>query len=331
MKKIVPILLLLVCLLVLQRSAHAQEKTKLDSIFSATDSTKAMDSIMEELNAFIDSLTQPQSFFSASIGMGNRSFSIKNNSLNTQESSKQISFTPNLAYYHKSGLGISATGFLANLNSRIRFYQYAATPSYDYIGRKIAAGISYTRYFGKDTATIDASPYDNDFYAYCNLRRKTWRFGIAAGYATGHFNDKLSYSDSVYRFSNLLQRYVWVHITKTIESNTAIKDFSLSASVRKDFEWNAVLSKKDNITASVTAYLVSGASRLNTDANLSVLRKKLVLAKFKRSYSSADGNSFQLQSGHLIFNPSGSWITISRTRILSSARFSPLPLPGPSD
>jgi hypothetical protein len=299
MKKIVLPCFLLIGLLVWQGQAHAQQKRGADSLFSGTDSTAAMDSLMKEFDAFLDSLTKPQSFFSASVGMGNRSFSIKNNSLNTQESTKRISFTPSLAYYHRSGLGISATGFLANLDNHIGFYQFAATPSYDYIGRKIAAGISYTRYFGKDTATIDASPYDNDFYAYCNLRRNTWRFGIAAGYATGHFNDKISYADSVYRFSNLLQRYVWVRITKTIESLTHIKDFSLSASVRKDFEWNAVLTRKDNITASITAYLVSGASTLNTNTNLSVFRKKLTLAKFNRSFNSDNGNSFQLQSAAL--------------------------------
>jgi hypothetical protein len=296
MKKIILCLLLTAPLFLLQQQTNGQQTSRLDSLFAKGDSTAVMDSLMGEFDAFLDSLSKPKSFFSASVGAGNRSFSIKNNSLNTQEATKQLSFTPTLGYYHKSGLGISATGFLANLGNSFHFYQYAVTPSYDYISSKLSAGISYTRYFGKDTSTIDASPYENDFYAYVNIHHNSWRYGIAAGYATGSFNDKLSYADSVYRFSNLLQRYVWVHITKTIESYNQIKDFSLSASLRKDFEWDKVFTKSDNLTASVTAYLVTGASKIKTNTNVSVLKRKLTLAKFRRSYSSADGNGFQFQS-----------------------------------
>lgn len=296
MKKFILSLIFIAPLLLQQLPTHAQQTTLLDSLFAKGDSTAVMDSLMEEFDAFLDSLSAPKSFLSASAGIGNRSFSIKNNSLNTQEATKQLSFTPSLAYYHKSGFGISATGFAANLGNSFHFYQYAGTASYDYIGKKIAAGISYTRYFGKDTSNIDASPYENDVYAYLNIRRKRWRFGMAAGYATGSFNDKLTYSDSVYRFSNLLQKYVWVQVTKTIESFNHIKDFSLSASVRRDFEWDNLLSKNDNLTASVTAYLVAGASKINTNSNVSVLKKRLLLSRFKRSYSSADGNGFQFQS-----------------------------------
>lgn len=297
MKKILLPLLLIQCLLLLQTQTRAQHSSRLDSLFAKGDTSAVMTSLMDGFDAYLDSLLQPKSFFSVSAGMGNRSFSIKNNSLNTQENTtNQISFTPTLAYYHKKGLGISATGFLANIGNHFHFYQYAVTPSYDYISSKIAAGISYTRYFGKDTASINASPYDNDFYAYFNIHHKKWRYGIAAGYATGSFYDKLSYPDSVYRFSNLLQRYIWVHVTKTIESNNYIKDFSLSASLRRDFEWYAVFTKQDNITASLTAYLVTGASKIKTNTNINYLKKAVTLAKFKRSYSSADGNGFQVQS-----------------------------------
>ncbi|MEO5593488.1 MAG: hypothetical protein ABIR15_16900 [Chitinophagaceae bacterium] len=299
MKKARLTVLFIGSLLLLTRPGFAQH-SRLDSLFAKGDTTAVMDSLMMGFDAFLDSLSQPKSFFSASAGMGNRTFSIKNNSLNTQEATtRQLSFTPALAYYHKSGLGISATGFIANLGNSFHFYQYAVTPSYDYISSKISTGISYTRYFGKDTATLNASPYDNDLYAYFNIHRKSWRYGIAVGYATGNFKDKLSYPDSVYRYINLLQRFEWVHIRKTIESTNHIKDFSLSASVRKDFEWYAVFTKKDNITASVTAYLVTGASKIKTSTNINYATKRLTLAKFKRSYDSAGGNDFEVQSAAL--------------------------------
>ena len=297
-KAILPIVFVVAGLLLLHPQTNAQHSSRLDSLFAKSDTTAVMDSLMQGFDAFLDSLSQPKSFFSVMAGIGNRSFSIKNNSLNTQESTtRQFSFTPTLAYYHKKGLGISATGFLANLGGSFHFYQYAITPSYDYISHKIAAGVSYTRYFGKDTTTINASPYENDLYAYFNIHHKNWRYGIAAGYATGFFNDKLSYSDSVYRYSNILQRYVWLHVTKTIASENYLKDFSLSASLRRDFEWMNVFRKDDNITASITTYLVTGYARINSNTNINyATKRKLTLAKFRRSYSSADGNNFQVQS-----------------------------------
>jgi hypothetical protein len=299
MKKAILTVLFIGILLIMSQMGFAQ-RNRLDSLFAKGDTTAVMDSLMMGFDAFLDSLAQPKSFFSASVGMGNRTFSIKNNSLNTQEATtRQLSFSPTLGYYHKSGLGISATGFLANLGNSFHFYQYAITPSYDYISQKLSAGISYTRYLGKDTATLNASPYDNDVYGYLNIHHNNWRYGIAAGFATGNFNDKLSYSDSVYRYINLLQRYGWVHITKTIESTNRIKDFSLSASLRKDFEWYGVLTKKDNITVSITTYLVTGISRIKTSTNINYATKRLTLSKFNRSYSSADGNGFQLQSAAL--------------------------------
>ncbi len=298
MKKILPVLLT-VCLIAIGRTGVAQQTTRLDSLFAKGDTTAVMDSLMAGFDAFMDSLSAPTSFASASLGMGNRTFSIKNNSLNTQETSRQLSFTPTLGYYHKSGLGISATGFMANLGGSFHFYQYAVTPSYDYISNRFSAGISYTRYLGKDTATLNASPYDNDLYAYVYLRRNTWRFGVAAGFASGSFNDNITYSDSVYKFITLLQRYGWVHYSKTIASQNHIKDYSFSASVRKDFEWLGVFTKRDNITASITAYLVTGMSKIKTNTNINYATKRLALAKFNRSYNDVDGNDFQVQSAAL--------------------------------
>ena len=282
---------------VLAGQKNFAQKGKLDSLFAKADTTAVMDSLMNGFDAFLDSLSQPKSFFSISAGIGNRTFSIKNNSLNTQESkTDMISLTPSLGYYHKSGLGISVTGFLSALHNKLDFYQYAITPSYDYIGEKISVGISYTRYLGKDTAILNASPYENDLYAYFNIRHKTWRYGISAGYATGNFSDKLSYRDSLLRYSTLLQRLEWVYFKRTITSTNKIKDISFSASVRKDFEWYKVFTKKDNLVLSISSYVVAGASRITTVTNTSIKKGKITLARFRRSYEDTEGNGLQFQS-----------------------------------
>ncbi len=298
-----PILLLFfIASFVISNQRIYSQTRKLDSLFAKGDTTAVMDSLMNGFDAFLDSLSQPKSFLSVSVGIGNRTFSIKNNSLNTQESStNKLSFTPIIGYYHKSGLGLSVTGFLSQLNDKLGFYQYAITPSYDFIGEKNSAGISYTRYFGKDTATLNASPYENDLYGYFNIRHHSWRYGIAVGYATGHFSDKLSYKDSVLRYSTVLQRLAWFRYTVTEQSENKIKDLSLSVSVRKDFDWDEIFTKNDNLTLSFTAYVVGGSSRINTNTNTNIdaTKRKITLARFRRSYDSADGNDMQLQSAAL--------------------------------
>lgn len=281
------------------KSGFAQ-KSKIDSLFAKGDTTAVMDSLMNGFDAFLDSALQVKSFFLLSAGVGNRTFSIKNNSLNTQESqTDRLSFTPAIGYYHKSGLGISVTGFVSTLHNKLDFYQYAITPSYDYISEKISAGISYTRYMGKDTAILNTSPYQNDLYGYFNIHHKTWQYGIAAGYATGSFSDKLSYKDSLLRFSTVLQRYQWIYYQKMVNSTNKIKDLSLSISVRKDFEWNRLFSKSDNLMLTFSSYIVGGASRIKSSTNINFKTEKITLARFRRSYQNIDGNDFQVQSAAL--------------------------------
>jgi hypothetical protein len=273
---------------------------KIDSLFAKGDTTAVMDSLMNGFDAFLDSLARPKSFFTVSVGIGNRTFSIKNNSLNTQEATTDnLSLTPAIGYYHKSGLGLSITGFLSTLNDKLSFYQYAITPSYDYISRKISAGVSYTRYFGKDTSTLNASPYEHDLYGYFNIHHDTWRYGISAGYSTGTFSDKLSYKDSILRFNNVLQRLEWFYYKKTVNSTNKLKDISLSVSVRKDIEWYKIFTKDDNLTLSIISYLVAGSSKIKTSTDVNLATRKINLARFRRSYQSMDGNGFQLQSAAL--------------------------------
>ena len=124
MIKTILTVLFVVFLLSVKQTSFGQQR-KLDSLFAKGDTTAVMDSLMMGFDAFLDSLVQPRSFFSAGAGMGNRTFSIKNNALNTQEATtRQLSFTPTLGYYHKRGAGISVTGFAANLNNNFHFYHF---------------------------------------------------------------------------------------------------------------------------------------------------------------------------------------------------------------
>jgi hypothetical protein len=275
----------------------AGQQSKLDSLFIKGDTTAVLDSLMKDFDKFVDSLTAPKSFFAIDVGLGNRTFSINNNSLNTQSTNSSLSIMPSLGYYHKSGLGLSVMSFFANYQGKTEAFQHAITPSYDYDGDKIAAGISYTRYLGKDSAIASSSPYENDWYGYFHVRTKNnWRFGVAMGYADGGFKDMVSYSDSIRRFNTVLQRFEWVYVRSTISSDNKIKDFMVSASVRKDYEWSHLLTRKDNLTLNLTGYLVTGASKIKSNFNQTYMVRQIELSKLRRSYASADGTGFQFQS-----------------------------------
>jgi len=289
-----------------QQPGFAQRPGRDSAAVVKKDSTAIIDSLMKDFAAMVDELVAPKSFFSVGAGLGNRSFSIKNNSLNTQEATtNKLSVTPFAGYYHKSGLGFTMMGFATSFPDKaVGMYQYAATPSYDYTSRRLAAGISYTRYFGKDTALLSTSPYDNDVYAYVSLIRRKWRFGLAAGYATGSFSDKLHYEDSIHRLNAVLQRFEWLHYDVTVNSKNKLRDFSLSATVRRDFQWDDVLIKNDNITFSIVSYLVGGSSHMRTtvNSNVNLTFSKITLDRFRRSYANENGNKFQLQSTALSFS-----------------------------
>jgi hypothetical protein len=52
----------------------------------------------------------------------------------------------------------------------------------------------------------------------------------------------------------------------------------------------------------ITAYLVAGASRINTNSNVSYDARRLGLGRFKRTYDTRDGTGLQLQSTALTFS-----------------------------
>src|SRR5262245_3944079 len=102
-------LLVLIVLVVALQPAFSQNGGKLDSLFSKGDTTAIMDSLLKDFDSYLDSLVGSKSFFTvnASIGTGYFSFNEKNSvTVNTQ---KKPIFSPSIGYFHKTGLGFSAS------------------------------------------------------------------------------------------------------------------------------------------------------------------------------------------------------------------------------
>jgi hypothetical protein len=175
MKKIVTILFLLG----ISVAVNAQKITAAKTI---VDSLEELNLLMEML----DSLDKPKSYFDVSIGIGNKLFSVKNNSVNASQTQvNKIFFTPSIAYHHKSGFSIAITPYLTSDSGAMKVYQTALTPSYDYAGDNFAAGISYTRYVADNTSYNTNATYQNDLFAYFKYTKTVIEPSLSLGFANG--------------------------------------------------------------------------------------------------------------------------------------------------
>ncbi|MEY3178248.1 MAG: hypothetical protein RJB42_489, partial [Bacteroidota bacterium] len=148
------------------------------------------DSLMSELKSLLGSMYKPESFFSANLAYSNRLFSTKNNALNAQQTrTGQAALLPSVSYFHKTGFGLTTTGFMRTVDGKPNFYQLAVSPSYDFIGKKLIAGISYTNYIKTATNSILTTPFTHEVYAYAQLRKSVVRPFLALGWASGSYQD----------------------------------------------------------------------------------------------------------------------------------------------
>lgn len=259
--------LLLLLSVLLQRASQAQNG-KLDSLFAARDTTAVLDSLMKDFDLFLDSLAAPRSFFNVSVGIGTGFFSFENKNTVVITTKNKLIFSPSLGYYHKSGLGLSATAFMINDSSRITAYQYAFSPSYDIIKRSYSTGISYTRYFHKDSLRFYVTPIQNELFAYFSYKKWWLRPTVSMAYGWGSNTEyeKIKATRKK-RLQALLDRHPNRNIT--IRNDESIRDLSVTVSLRKDFNWYDVLGKDDNITFTPVILLNSGTQNFGFNTSYS--------------------------------------------------------------
>src|SRR5688572_26455160 len=125
------------------------------------------DELFRDFDSFMDSILSPPSFLLLNLSMGKGYYNFETKTASLIEASKKLTYSPTIAYYHKSGLGLNLTGAIVNDEERLNFYQLGVTPSYDYLAdRRFAGGVSYTRYFTKDSLPFYTTPLQNEVYAY---------------------------------------------------------------------------------------------------------------------------------------------------------------------
>jgi hypothetical protein len=299
MQKLASILLFAI---ILCQSSFSQSG-KVDSLFNNRDTTAVIDSLMKDFDKFLDSLSTPKSFFNIGLGAGTGFFSFENKSSFVTTTEKKLIISPSLGYFHKSGLGVSATAFTINDNTGFNFYQFALSPSYDLIKKKFSTGISYTRYINKDSLEFYTTPIQNELFAYFTYKKLWVRPTINFSYGWG---SKASYEkQKLVRLSRLLaatgnQYYV------TVKNTESVQDFAMTFSLRKNFDWYDVLGKGDDVSISPALLLNAGTQTFGFNTSYSYNFSAIRANSLPTNSDISDNNQFALQS--VSFSLRGSYL-----------------------
>ena len=284
-------------------AVDAQDKGLDTLALKAELSSLRNDSLINELRNMLDSAGRNQSFFSINISASNRLFSTKNNAFNSQQTDEGVTaILPAVSYIHKSGFGLSATGYVRQIDQKPSLYQMALSPSYDHVGEKAMFGISYTYYNKDEQLSTAVTPYDNEVYTYFQHRKSWLRPSLALGLAQGKYQDMSIIPIRISGNNYLIKD----------TSNVTLNDLSVSTSISHSFSINEVFGEKDMLLIAPQLSLIGGMQSYST---VSVSRATIGINKSKEdelerirkryNLSSTSVSNFALQTA--AFSTNISW------------------------
>jgi hypothetical protein len=144
---------------------------------------------------------------------------------------------------------------MINENSRFSFDQFVLTPSFDVIKRKFSTGVSFSRYFSKDSVSFYTTPIQNEIFAYFSYKGFWLRPSLNVSYGWG---SKTEYETQKVKLKKKLLERGNRNTPVTIRNEESIRDLSVTFSLRKDFNWYNFLLKDDNITLTPVILFNSG-------------------------------------------------------------------------
>ena len=220
------------------------------------DTSLNYDELFQDFDAFMDSILSPHSYFLFSLGMTSGYYNFEQKSTSTVLAEKKLTYSPNIGYYDKSGWGITGTGYIVDDGTNMNFYQGSITGSLDHLkDRKLAAGISYTKYFTKKSLPFYTTPLQNEFYAYFTYRKLWVKPMIAVSYGWGSRTDVERREELLTEIRLKRNGFTFVNTEETIN------DFTVLASLRHDFYWLDVFTFKDHIRFTPQVSFTSGTQR----------------------------------------------------------------------
>lgn len=284
--------------------SFSQSGGKVDSLFASGDTTAIIDSLLKGFDSYLDSITGSKSFFSVNLGAGTGFFSFNEKNSTTVNTRQKLIFSPSAGYFHKSGFGISVTGFAIHEDNALNMYQAAVSPSYDLIKKAFSAGISFTKYITRDSLKFYTTPIQNELFVYFSYKKWWIRPSISFSYGWGSQEEyeKRKLSRLAYLLSLSNNYYV------IVRNEQQIRDFSATCSLRKDIDWYGVFGKKDNLTFTPVVLLNAGTQNFGFNTSYSYNRTPLLRINSMPSNREISGNTqFALQSAGMVFR--GSYLT----------------------
>ena len=218
--------------------------------------TTDYDALFNELDALLDSLTAPRNFVLFNMAMGNNYFNYESGTSNLLQSKKKITYTPTLAYFSKTGLGLSLTTVIVDDGENINPYQTYVTASYDYLkDPHFITGVAFTHFFTKDSLPFYTSPLKREIYGYFTYKKSWFKPSVALSYGWGSRSDYEEREDYITSLRLGLKGFTRVN------TKESVNDFNLMTSVRHDFYWMDVFANNDYIRLSPQILFTSGTQK----------------------------------------------------------------------
>lgn len=242
-------------------AAFAQ-KSSADSVMAThadvlpSDTSINYDELFQDFDAFMDSILSPHNYLLTSLSMTRGYYNFESKNSGVLETSKKLTYSPVVGYYNKNGFGITGNGLIVDDGMNMNLYQLALSPSFDYLkNRDFATGISYTRFFTKDSLPFYTTPIQNELYGYFTYRKWWIRPTVSMSYGWGN---RKEYSERETLIQDLrLRRRGFTYIN----TEETISDFSVMASVRHDFYWLDIFTFKDHIRFTPQFTFTSGTQK----------------------------------------------------------------------
>lgn len=281
--------LLLLCFSFIASSAIGQKDTL------SKEDKRLLDSMFKNDEFINMMMKKDKNYLDVSIGIGNGEFSTSNNAANATAVNRQLIYTPAVTYRFKNGLSFGVTVFVTgDSTQKPEIYQTGITAGYDYYGKTIYAGGSYTRYLSNQNKYNSKSLYQNDLFAYVKRAKGILQPGITLGYVTGNYKETnfVSFKRRIRLPNPPPGRDTIITITGKDSTNNKASYFSASATVGHDFAFYNLLSKKDELDFIPTLILNMGSDKLTTTRTNAIFDRPAFNSRKKSEFS----NKFQVQS-----------------------------------
>jgi len=263
----------------------------LDSLSAKDKAT--LDSMMEKDEVLRLLKEDPKNAFDISVGIGNGSFSSHNNAANATGVDNKLIFTPSVVYRLKSGFNFGVTGFITSDSAKgTELYQTGLSAGYEYDGKEVTTGITYTRYFSDKNKYNTKSLYQNDVYGFIKKAKGIIQPGLSLGFDNGEYKEADLASVILKRPLNPRGDTT---ITGIDSTNNKTSYFSVTTSIEHDFSFYKVFSKDDELDFVPSLMLNFGKDDLN-QTHTNTVNRPLVKKLLARRKKITPTNKFEMQS-----------------------------------